>query len=940
MILGVALANITHNLDNLRQRDGHTISSHAELKQEGLACLKALIEEAPTSEYLKFFNTHDHGLLLAYTLNVLCYYSKDDKSRAIRERSLANMLSLMSRLEGIHNIVEMGQNCSVKPLVSALPGVSSTLFQLIMQDTKLPRTLLVISIKNLAKLISIAFLPCKHKPSPGKLPQDESQKLKDTCDNLAIRLNFLVDYSMNNSSELPNEMLLEVLDMFNSIMISEDLLISTIEPMVKYLAFMSADNRVTRTPEVELKLMIITDTVKCKIQNGEDQRLDSVIISGIFRILDNLESNVFSLLLNERQAALAVLLGFLKLLPRESLTTFLEFGDRRMQLINLLIKLSEFSANQPFLLLTDSKVSDTAIEVSGSKIYSVEKRFKHLRSEELLLIREICQIIGTGTEWSSLNDIIMNDLRRFSDPGNLFITYSIMQGFSQRNQNSVCVRSLVRFIAGMLTYYIDSTEQEFIGLTDEKILTIVIAIESMALLIEILLKFVSDKSLRIIVLKDLLCPLLKWASSGSRAISEAALSALAQISQLYGFDSTKSLIEDNIDYIVNGVMELLENFYNNCDITHVLAITFKLSSKNSFYFFKDVFDRLFRVLAIYQHTDKAQSILLLFHRTLTSLIEWDQIDSETITGSPLENQAILGKIISDLSISRRVRELATKKEKAERHQETSYETTNDARFDESQVIEDIKAGKLPDFMKEKLSEATDQKDTQDDDEAKKRPDEIVLTEKILIHCVSMISSDYPEVKILALKTAALGFEVLRDDENTLLPLVHKIWGPLEKRLVGDYRQNLEVSLCSFECLVSMARNAKDFIKRRTLDSIIPRICLFLESRAKETLGKKDYGPYSMTVEYKCQLKILSQLGALAYHISLAYSNLWRVVRTTLLYLNASQMESLRDAAKISLHYMIALDADCVWYFAKQANLQTDLPFHLVYELERSQVTIS
>lgn len=903
MIFGVALANISHKLDILK--NDQSISSHGKLKEEGLSCLRALVEEAPASEYLKFLNSKDHGILLAYTLNILCHYSKNDISKPTRTCSLETMIVLLNRLQDLHG---KSENCSTRPIVSALPGVSSTLFQVVMSDTKLPRSLLVVAIRNLSKLVTITFLPCIHEPRPSK----------DTCENLAIRFNFLINYCTHNAKELPGEVLVEVLDLCRSIIsASNELLSESISSIVKYIAFMSAG---VSTSEVKLKLMIIIDSVKEKVLNSE---LESVIIYGIFKVLDDLDGSA-------SRSELAILSGFLRLMPGESLTALLEIEDRRKQILNLLIQLTEFSTDQPFFLLTDNEVKGDAIQLSNSKIYSVEKRFRHIASDEISFVGQICQIIGSITDWLLLNDMISNDLRKFSHASNLYITHLILQGLLQRDMNSKYLRSILRFTAGTLMYYIDSIRE--VDLEDT--LVIVIAIETIVTLVELNAKYVAEKSFKIIILKDLLCPLLRLASSPSRAVSEAALSALTQISQLYEYDSTKSLIEDNIDYVVNDVMQMLENFSNNCDVTHVLAITFKLSSKNGFYYFKDVFERLFRVLAIYQHSEKAQLILLLFHRTLATLIDWNQASSKTITGSPLENEEILKQVLYELNIERRASDLAKKSENVELYQQALNKTSN-TQENEAKVIEYIKSGKFPEYMKDDDEPTVAEENQYEDAKRTKKPtDEIILTEKILTHCVSMISSDYPEVKILALKTAALGFEILHNDENTLLPLVHKIWAPLEKRLVGDYAQNLEVSLCAFECLVSMAENAKDFIKRRTLDSIIPRICLFLESQAKESSEEKDYGPYGMTVAYKCQLKILTHLGALAYHIELAYSNLWRVVRTTLLYLNASQMESLRRASRISLHYMMALDADCVWYYSRQTNFQAEdhLPFHLIFEL--------
>lgn len=935
MILETAIVNLTRNLEIIRQQDDKNISSHTKLKENTLKFLMEIIEKAPDLEYKNLLQSDNNVIVVGYVLNLLCQLSKSDKSREIRIQSLEVILALVSRLERLHVSNNPKEKCSIVPIITALPGVSSTLFQLIMSDTKLPKNLLITAIKTLTKIITVSFLPCEHKAENSNDLSNPlaGQSLNNTCDNLATRICFLVNYVTNHCDELAIEIKYEILNLCTELVhvTKLELLTRTLKSIVRYTAFITsaAPSFGRLAAEVDLKVMLIIDNIKDKIQNydNESGRLDSVVFSCLFKLLDNMENHSLKMLINERQSELAMLCGLLKLLPQEALTSFLEVAPRRDQILQILIQLTEFSTQQPFLFLTDTRITHDALEARNEKIYTIEKRFSYINGNEVNLIGACCHIIGQNSEWSFLNDVFRTELVQFSSPSNLFITNLIMKGCSGRTD---ITSKAFRFTSQMIEYYLDKIQEEYVETKEsdkeiysDDILKLVIAIETLVTLVDLHLKFNETEAKRVIILKNLLYPLLNWCSSSSRAISETSLNTLARIGRLYGYDSTKSLIENNIDYIVDGVTLMLENFACNTEMTNVLAITFKLSSIETFYYFKDVYEKIFRVLGAYYFTENSKSIALLFYRTLSILSEWkdfkvDQVEEEI----PLTTEFSIKSVIHGLDIDRRIKKLRHDMKEAENINQ-QMESMQVTEKDEKRVIKEIKSSEMP------IGQGEGEGDQQEN--KKHLPADIVLTEKIMKHCIGLISSHHDETKILAMKTAACGFKILRNEEDVLLPLVHKLWTPLTYRLNGDYRQNLEVNLCAFECLVSMALYSKDFIKRRTLESIVPRLCLFLESQANQSRGKREYEPYCMTIAYKCQLKILTHLGQLAYHIQLDYTCLWRIIKTTLLYLDPSQVSSLREAARASLHYMIALDADCIWYYAKHCNRLNELPFELIFE---------
>lgn len=957
MILEAAISNICHRIDLLTRPDAKgpcaaNVSSNTRLKQEFVACLTGLIKAAPDAEYEHLFASEQSQVVLGYLVHVLCKLATNEKSRPLRIESLQLLLVLLERLESLHRSqsvaykgTPVGLRCCLNLVSSALPGVSSAMFKLLMSDTKIPAQLLVASTRVLAHIIRLAFLPdCKQHQSI----YSDAKILQDTCENLSLRIQLLINYVTFHGHQLALDVKVEVLNLCETLLHLDcsELLAKVVNAIVKYIAFLSS-NHSSASPEVDLKVASISDAIK----NNSQHDCDEALLSCLSKLLDNLDEFCLSMLSSERHAQLSTLLGYIRLLNSSSLTTLLEIESRRNQLFQILFRLCEFDVQQPLLFVADKPIDSNALENYGKQIYTTEKRFVHIESDEIDLIRQCCSSIGQNLDWELLVDIFRSELRHLASPNILYVTQQVLAGFLFRNEHDLKAneRKVCRFTVQNIDYYLDQIRDLYALLKRavhfnpspvccaEQVLKIVISIETLVTLVEIHLRFCRENSRRIIILRSLLCPVLGWCSSDYRAISEAALSGLIKISHLYGHASIKSLIEDHVDYIVDGIGRMLDSYMDNIEVASVLAISFKLSSIETFYYFRDIYERVFRSLGTYQHcVEECKPIILLFYRTLMILNEWKQSrssdDGKTsgARGVPLKDANTLNSVAHEISIRRRIRELERKLE----HESSDNECQEkaDVKTREKEVLDGIKSGRSGEHLHKGDDKDNEPKEEDEAGTKKEKPTDVILAEKIVSNCINWISSQDSDVRILAMQAVSEGFKVLSDDEDTLLPLVHQTWAPLIHRLTGDYsNENLEVNLCAFECLLSMAYSAKDFIKRRTLDTIIPRVCLFLESQAKFSNGMREYEPYCLSLAYKCQLRILTHLGALAYFIQLGYDSLWRVIKSALIYLDPKQVTALQEAARTSLHYLLALDPDCVWFYAKQVNQLDNIPFDLFYE---------
>lgn len=960
MILETAISNICHRLDLLAGSTNDKVASNTTLKQEFVACLTGLIKAAPTNEYDHLLKSENSQLILGYLIHTLCRLATSEKSRHLRQESVELLLILFERLELVHNVrARDGQRCPLHLVSSSLPGVSSAMFKLLMEDAKLPTKLLVLAARALATIIRLSYQSdCAKHDSP--ILCDNPKAAEETCNNLALRLHLLINYVTLYSQQLSPELKIEILEVCE-VLVKLDhalLLNKLISTIVRYIAFLSSNARDDHQEPTEINIRVgsIVDAIR-----KSQQDCDESILSCLFKILDELDEGALSMFSSERHAALSMLLGYIELLTPSSLTTLLEIESKRIKLFRIFYRLTEFDAQNPLLFITNRVADENALECYGTpKLFTSEKRFVHIDTNEVDLIRRCCICIGRNIEWQLGYDIFRNDLQNFKSVNALFVAHLMLVGFLERDLNkgpTTTERQISKFTSQNIELYINHIQDLYTILKRaiyfnpsavccaNQMLKIVVSIETLVTLVELRLKFCIKQSSRIVVLKDLLCPMLSWASSEIRTISESALNGLIQLAHLYGASSIKPLIEIHTDYIVDGIRKMLDNYADNFEVADVLAVTFKLSSIETFYYFRDIYEQIIKTLGTY-HTcaDKCKPIALLFYRTLRILNEWKESSkveshNQLKHGTPIKEESLVSSIAHEISLRRRICELHKRIKRQPPDEGVTDWGENDHQKAEKEVLNDLESGK---FGEEVLKEAeskdlhgTNRDDELEDSKPEKGTD-IVLAEKIVSNSINLLSSQDTETRILAMKTVAEGFNLLREDEDTLLPLVHQTWTPLLNRLTGDYTSKyLEVNLCAFECLLSMATNAKDFIKRRTLDTIMPRICLFLETQAKFSCGVKDYEPYCLTVAYKCQLRILTHLGALAYHIELAYSSLWRVIKSALIYLDPKQVPALRTAARNSLEYMLALDVDCVWYFAKQANQLDQLPFDLFFELSTS-----
>ena len=140
--------------------------------------------------------------------------------------------------------------------------------------------------------------------------------------------------------------------------------------------------------------------------------------------------------------------------------------------------------------------------------------------------------------------------------------------------------------------------------------------------------------------------------------------------------------------------------------------------------------------------------------------------------------------------------------------------------------------------------------------------------------------------------------------DELLPICHQLWDPLVSRLK---ERNILVIKKSFQCLLTLASNCGDFLRRRTVTDILPHLCRFISNSLSMSHDKTDSSAYRFTLEYDLQLSVLSNIGQLCDYLGIDGQPLWPLIKILLAYLQKSQPPSLQKAAAQSLDIVLRID---------------------------------
>ncbi|XP_055400988.1 TELO2-interacting protein 1 homolog isoform X2 [Bubalus kerabau] len=385
-----------------------------------------------------------------------------------------------------------------------------------------------------------------------------------------------------------------------------------------------------------------------------------------------------------------------------------------------------------------------------------------------------------------------------------------------------------------------------------------------------------------LLLMSALYPVLEKAGDQTLLISQAAIGTMTDICQACGYDSLKHLINENSDYLVNGISLNLRHLSLHPHTPKVLEVMLQNSDASLLPLVADVVQDVLATLDQF-YDKKAATFVSVLHALMAALVQWfpdaghlGQLQEQSVgeEGSPLSQRpASLEKGLENPTTAEDIEQFVLNylKEK------------------------DVAAGNVSDLDNED-EEQSDPPEAEGDGTGPHveppLPAHIQLATGAGERCVHLMADESLNTRLKVLDVLDLCVVVLQSHKNQLLPLAHRAWPSLVHRLTND--DPLAV-LRAFKVLRTLGGKCGDFLRSRFCKDVLPKLAGSLVSQAPVSARA---GPvYSHTLAFKLQLAVLQGLGPLCERLDLGEGDLNKVADACLIYLSAKQPVKLQEAAR-------------------------------------------
>ncbi|KFW77754.1 TELO2-interacting protein 1, partial [Manacus vitellinus] len=402
---------------------------------------------------------------------------------------------------------------------------------------------------------------------------------------------------------------------------------------------------------------------------------------------------------------------------------------------------------------------------------------------------------------------------------------------------------------------------------------------------------VLGKEFRLLLLSALY-PVLEKAGDRTLLISETALGTLADICEACSYDSVQCLINENSDYLVNGISLNLRQLAHQSHASQVLDTMLRHSDASLLPLVEDIIQDVLSALD-QSYNNQASTFLRVLHSVMTALVQWFGACSAE------EHQ-------------QRQTDKGQSRTQSQGQQEVTMTRQEVEQFFLDYVSQkQIAEGDVPDTGEEEADEvpplAKAEPNNCDTDGEAPLPIHAQLARDVMERCIHLLSDGSLRVRLKVLDVLELCVTVLHPHGNHLLPMAHRVWPALVTRLISD--DPLAV-LRAFKVLCTLAQTCGDFLRQRFSKDVLPKLTSSLLSQAPASARA---GPvYSHTLAFKLQLAVLQGLGSLCERLDMGESDLNKVADACLIYLSAKQPMKLQEAAQSVFLHLMQVDPDSTW----------------------------
>ncbi|XP_069351679.1 TELO2-interacting protein 1 homolog [Eulemur rufifrons] len=925
-----------------------------ELKLAVIQGLSTLMHSAYGDIILTFY---EPSILprLGFAVSLLLGLAEQEKSKQIKIAALKCLQVLLFQCDcqdHPRSLDELEQQQLGDLFASFLPGVSTALTRVITGDFKQGHNIVVSSLKIFYKTVSFIMADeqlkriskvqakpaVEHRVAELMVHRD-ADWVKNTGDKLTILIKKIIECV----SVHPHwKVRLELVGLVEDLLLRcSQSLVQSAGPLLKALVGLVNDE----SPEVQTQCNKV-------LRHFADQQ----VVVGNKAFADILSESLHSLatslprLMNSEDdqgkfSTLSLLLGYLKLLgPKVNFV--LNSVAHLQRLSKALIQVLELDVADIKIVEERRWNSDdlnASPKTSAAQPWNQMQRryFRFFTDERIfLLLRQVCQLLGyygnlyllvdhfmelyhesvvyrkqaamilnelvagaaglemedlhekhTKTSPEELRDIVTSILEEYTSQENWYLV-TCMEAEEMEEELMMKEPGLQAITAGAHTHQVTSflafsKPSPTICSMNSNIWQICIQLEGIGQF-----AYALGKDFRLLLMSALY-PVLEKAGDQTLLISQVATSTMVDICHACGYGSLQHLINQNSDYLVNGISLNLRHLALHPHTPKVLEVMLRNSDASLLPLVADVVQDVLATLDQF-YDKRAASFVSVLHALLAALAQW------------FPDTGDLGQL----------QEQNVGEEGSHLHQRpVTLENSTTAEDIEQFLLnylkeKDVADGNVSDFDNEEEEQSVplevDESDTRPDVEPP-LPVQIQIATDVMERCIHLLSDKNLQIRLKVLDVLDLCVVVLQSHKNQLLPLAHRAWPSLVHRLTRD--APLAV-LRAFKVLRTLGGKCGDFLRSRFCKDVLPKLAGSLVTQAPISARA---GPvYSHTLAFKLQLAVLQGLGPLCERLDLGEGDLNKVADACLIYLSTKQPVKLQEAARSVFLHLMKVDPDSTW----------------------------
>ncbi|CAG8520502.1 12343_t:CDS:2 [Ambispora leptoticha] len=419
-------------------------------------------------------------------------------------------------------------------------------------------------------------------------------------------------------------------------------------------------------------------------------------------------------------------------------------------------------------------------------------------------------------------------------------------------------------------------------------------------------------------------------------VHEVARIALYHIAINCGYNSSKDLVLENVDYLINAISRKLNRIKFHPETTKVLIAMINVVGSNILPFLTDSIEEIFDAIDQYHMNEVLLSQLANVLYVLIKVIA-DDYNEKNGGESDEKQQSVNNNITAGSStskikdfhsdedivgISREINEFVAnyskKENKIQSTKENSHfdEMTAAAKLDEigsyftehRRKKESEGESEIYDSLPNDSDNIQNLESTADTNKENKPSMAQTICLNIINKLLHFLTASSPQLRKLILDLIRVSLPVLESNTQQLYPLIHQIWPSIINRMKDKEHY---VILAAVELIENISLFCGDFISNRVMVDAWPLFQHILNQQLQmDKESAISYSTYSKSHRFK--LSIIITLRMVIKRVLLSDFVLFQIMDTMFVFLSDKVHSELKGASQGLFIELIRKSPDAVW----------------------------